>query len=322
MADSGQSTGLKWVASASPSAVGTAAATGTADTFTRGDHVHAHEAAHIDHDTTWAAKGDLIAGTANDTAGILTVGTNDFVLTADSGQTTGMKWAAAGSGAMATDVLWDAKGDLAAGTGANTGTKVTVGTNGKILMADSNATNGVSWQADGMMGTNVSGGISETFSRYIINQAGVGLTSGTMKLALIWLPVCTVTTITFCSGTTGLTPGSNPHAWVALYDSSLGLLRQSTDDTGLTWAASTMKTFTLSSTYGITTAGLYYIGLMVVSGGGGTQPGIQGTGTLLTVGAPAALPALAGASTASLTTTAPSTAAAITPGNATWGMVS
>jgi hypothetical protein len=46
-----------------------------------------------------AAKGDLIVGTANDTAGILTAGTNTHVLTADSTQTTGLKWAAAGGAA-------------------------------------------------------------------------------------------------------------------------------------------------------------------------------------------------------------------------------
>ena len=42
------------------------------------------------------AKGDLIAGTADDTAGRLAVGTNNYVLTADSGESTGLKWAAAG----------------------------------------------------------------------------------------------------------------------------------------------------------------------------------------------------------------------------------
>jgi hypothetical protein len=43
MADSGATEGLKWVASATPStqAIGDAAAVGTADTFTRGDHKHA-----------------------------------------------------------------------------------------------------------------------------------------------------------------------------------------------------------------------------------------------------------------------------------------
>lgn len=43
-------------------------------------------------DVAWAAKGDLIAGTGNDTAAILTVGTNGKVLSADSGQTTGLNW--------------------------------------------------------------------------------------------------------------------------------------------------------------------------------------------------------------------------------------
>ena len=40
------------------------------------------------------AKGDLLVGTASDTIGRLAVGTNGFVLTADSTQTTGVKWSA------------------------------------------------------------------------------------------------------------------------------------------------------------------------------------------------------------------------------------
>lgn len=40
------------------------------------------------------AKGDLIAGTTSDAVARLAVGTNGQVLTADSGETTGLKWAA------------------------------------------------------------------------------------------------------------------------------------------------------------------------------------------------------------------------------------
>lgn len=53
----------------------------------------------------------------------------------------------AGGGAVATDVIWDAKGDLAGGTGANTAVKLTVGTNGYALVAASGETTGLKWQA-------------------------------------------------------------------------------------------------------------------------------------------------------------------------------
>jgi hypothetical protein len=45
-----------------------------------------------------AAKGDLVAGTATNDAAVLGVGANDTVLTADSSEATGLKWAAAAGG--------------------------------------------------------------------------------------------------------------------------------------------------------------------------------------------------------------------------------
>ena len=46
------------------------------------------------------AKGDLIAGTGADAFSRLAVGTNAYVLTADSAEATGLKWATASSGAL------------------------------------------------------------------------------------------------------------------------------------------------------------------------------------------------------------------------------
>jgi hypothetical protein len=47
------------------------------------------------------AKGDLVAGTADNAFSRIAIGANDTVLTADSAQATGMKWAAAASGTAA-----------------------------------------------------------------------------------------------------------------------------------------------------------------------------------------------------------------------------
>src|ERR1043165_8747819 len=50
---------------------------------------------------------------------------------------------------VASDAIWDAKGDLAGGTGADTAAKLTVGSNGKILVADSAQTTGLKWDYSG-----------------------------------------------------------------------------------------------------------------------------------------------------------------------------
>jgi hypothetical protein len=96
-------------------------------------------------DAAWDAKGDLVAGTGANAAARLAVGTNGKVLTAASGETTGLEWATPIT--VATDAIWDTKGDLAAATAANTASKLAAGSNGKILMAASGEATGLKWEA-------------------------------------------------------------------------------------------------------------------------------------------------------------------------------
>jgi len=51
----------------------------------------------------------------------------------------------AGGGSVATDAIWDAKGDLAVGTGANTAVKLTVGSDAAQIYADSSTSTGLRW---------------------------------------------------------------------------------------------------------------------------------------------------------------------------------
>lgn len=68
--------------------------------------------------TFMAAKGDLISATANDTPSILSVGSNGFVLTANSSTATGLEWvAASGGGGTPKTETFTASGTWTAPTG-------------------------------------------------------------------------------------------------------------------------------------------------------------------------------------------------------------
>ena len=81
------------------------------------------------------------AGSAGISGAVTLTGGTNITLT-QSGQDISI---AAGGGAVATDAIWDAKGDLAAGTGADTAVKLTVGANGKSIVADSSQSTGLLW---------------------------------------------------------------------------------------------------------------------------------------------------------------------------------
>jgi hypothetical protein len=84
-----------WVTDAAGDITGVTAGTGISGGGTSGTVTVTNSMA-----TAIDAKGDLVAGTAADTFARLGVGTNGQVLTADSAETTGLKWATAAAGGM------------------------------------------------------------------------------------------------------------------------------------------------------------------------------------------------------------------------------
>lgn len=69
--------------------------------------------------------------------------THHLMRTNSSGTETDIEGGSGGD--VATDAIWDAKGDLAGGTGANAAARLAVGSNGQLLVAASGQTTGLLW---------------------------------------------------------------------------------------------------------------------------------------------------------------------------------
>jgi len=209
--------------------------------------------------------------------------------------------------AISTDTIWDAKGDLAVATGADAASRLAVTTTaGNILLPDSTTSTGIAWNTPWYRAAAPTGALAESFPRAFHKGDHGAFTSGTLRLQAIYLPKdLTITSISFVSGLTALASGSNQ--WFALYNSALDLLMQTDDDTSIAWAAGTVKTLNLTSTYTTTSAGLYYIGILIVASTMPTIMRLSSTNSNLNN----LDPKLNGNSTTGLTGAAPDPAAAI-----------
>lgn len=233
-------------------------------------------------DTIWDAKGDLAVGSAADTAIRKPVGTNGQALTAQSGQTGGVQWATLPT--LATDTLWDTKGDIAAATAADTAAKVAVGANDTVLHADSAATPGVAWKTShtllksklwrptAISGTAQSAIIDENFSRSdFIGTASAITSTGVLRLfggSVIPAGKTCAKAIVFLVGAgSGLT-----HNWAVLTDQSGAILAITADDTSATTSATAFKTYTWTTPYVASADIAVYVGICFVGSGGPTAP--------------------------------------------------
>ena len=136
-------------------------------------------------------KGDLYTFSTSDTR--LPVGTNGQVLTADSSEPTGLKFATpttgditevqAGTGISITSgtgpipvitnsiaTAIDAKGDLIVGTGADAFSRLAVGTNGQVLTADSGEATGLKFATPSSGGGKVLQVIQGTTTTQVSNN--------------------------------------------------------------------------------------------------------------------------------------------------------
>lgn len=150
-----------------------------------------------------------------------------------------------GGGDVATDAIWNAKGDLAVGTGADTASRLAVGTNGQILTADSAEATGVKWSNPAGGGDALTSGTLAQFAATTSAQLASVISDETGTGALVFANTPTLVTpvlgtpgsgtLTNCTGlpvSTGISGLGTGVATFLATPSSTNLISAVTDETG------------------------------------------------------------------------------------------
>lgn len=150
------------------------------------------KAAAFDALSPMTTSGDIIYGGASGTGTRLAKGTDGEVLTLVSGLPSWETGGGGGSGDVATDTIWNAKGDLAVGTGSDTASRLGVGTDGHVLTADSGEATGLKWAAaaggggvtHSYLGYNTVGGSTTAVGAGVVYMKKITLASAGLLLGL------------------------------------------------------------------------------------------------------------------------------------------
>jgi hypothetical protein len=180
------------------------------------------------------------------------------------------------------DAIWTAAGQVAVATGFGAASALAKGSAGQALTVKGDGTT-LAYNSPSRFGPAWgNAGVSESLPIWsgIANTTGL-LSTGRVLLMPIWYEAGTVVnSITFLSGSTALSAGTNQ--WFALADSSYLTLAKSADDTSTAWGSNTLKTLNMSSpaSYTIPTSGVYFHAINVTATTVPTLKGLTAPGQI------------------------------------------
>ena len=179
---------------------------------------------------------------------------------------------------VATDVIFDAAGDLPVGTGADTSARLAKGNRGEVLATGSSTLGYVRHSPSGFdylqptAADHSTIGLGTTVPIWYGPGNQGAPTSGRIVLVPIQLDEgVTISSIAFTSGTTAGATLTNQ--WFVLCNSAKLALAYTTNDTSTAWASNTRKQLSLASTYTTTYRGRHYLGILITAT---TVPSLKG----------------------------------------------